>query len=141
VKSTLTGWQRSYDVAKSSKKGKKGGKDRGKPPYNIQVSRKVGEEYKRVSLTGLWKAGKDAPDGVVLGGSLSGEYLEKAAEFLTRAAKKDAVVYLNVWENDGKGGKKKDKDEDEESDERDDEKDADEEDEDDEDDEDDESPF
>jgi hypothetical protein len=137
VKSTPTGWQRSYDVAKSSKKGKKGGKDRGKPPYNIQVSRKVGEEYKRVSLTGLWKAGKDAPDGVVLGGSLSGEYLEKAAEFLTRAAKKDAVVYLNVWENDGKA-KKKDRDEDdeEESDDED-EKEKDEDEEDDED----ESPF
>jgi hypothetical protein len=124
-----------------AKKGKKkGGKDRGKPPYNIQVSRKVGEEYKRVSLTGLWKAGKDAPDGVVLGGSLSGEYLEKAAEFLTRAAKKDAVVYLNVWENDGKGGKKKDKDEDDEEDEEKDEDDE-EEDEEEEDEDDDESPF
>lgn len=126
-------------MAKSSKSKKKGGKDRGKPPYNIQVSRKVGEEYKRVSLTGLWKAGKDAPDGVVLGGSLSGEYLEKAAEFLARAAKKDAVVYLNVWENDGKGGKKKDKDEDEDED---DDKDEDEDEKDEEEDEDeDESPF
>jgi len=119
-----------------AKKGKKGGKDRGKPPYNIQVSRKVGEEYKRVSLTGLWKAGKDAPDGVVLGGSLSGEYLEKAAEFLAKAAKKDAVVYLNVWENDGKS-KKKDKDDEEDEEDEDDEK----EEKDDEDDEDDESPF
>lgn len=119
-------------MAESSKRKKK---QDGKPQYNIQVSRKVGDEYKRVSLTGLWKAGKDAPDGVVLGGSLSGEYLEKAAEFLTRAAKKDAVVYLNVWENDGKGGKKdKDDSDDEESDDENSEDESDE-------DEDDESPF
>lgn len=131
-------------MAKSSKGKKgKGGKDRGKPPYNIQLSRKVGEEYKRVSMTGLWKAGKDAPDGVVLGGSLSGEYLEKAAEFLVRAAKKDATVYLNVWNNEdsGKGGskKKRDEDDEEEETEEDEEKDEDEDSEEDEDD--DEAPF
>lgn len=103
-------------------------KGRGKPQYNIQVSRKVGDTYKRVSLTGLWKAGKEAPDGVVLSGSLTGEYLEAAAQFLTKAAAKDAAVYLNVWENDGAKKKRAaEDDEDEEKDEdEDDEKDEDE---------------
>ncbi len=112
-------------------KGKKGKQSRGKPGYNLQLSRKVGEEYKRVSMSGLWKAGKDAPDGVVLGGSISGEYLEAAAEFLAKAVKKEATVYINVWENDGKGGKKKDKDEEEdEEDEEEDEEDEEEDEED-----------
>lgn len=108
-------------MAKKDKKGKKGGKQgRGKPKYNLQASRKVGDTYKRVSISGLWKAGSDAPDGVVLGGSLSGEYLEEVAKFFTKAAAKDAVVYLNVWENDGEGGKNRDEDEDDEDDEDDD---------------------
>lgn len=120
------------------KKGKKGG-NRGAPKYNLQLSRKVGEEYKRVSMSGLWKAGKEAPDGVVLGGSIGGEYLAAAAEFLARAAKKDATVYINVWENDG-GGKKKGRDEDDEDEEKD-EDDEEKEQKDDEDEEDDEDPF
>ena len=99
-------------MARGKGRGKRQERGR-KPAYTLSFSYKVNDEYKKASGGGLWKAGKDAPDWVVLSGNLSGEYLETLVEFLERAMKKDKTVYVNI----GKPSKKKDRDDDDDDDE------------------------